>query len=118
MVIWKWHAISSVPPAPTPAYPPPAPTRPHPLPRNSRSGKWVVVGSLLAGALPVLTGLLVHDALRGPLPPAEETAALTWGKIWALGLVCVKVWARCGGVTEMTACKYCFALLTDTNMKW
>ncbi|CAM9722490.1 unnamed protein product, partial [Sphacelaria rigidula] len=67
------------------------------------SGKWVVVGSLLAGALPVLTGLLVHDALRGPLPPAEETAALTWGKIWALGLVCVKVWARCvlaGGLAD------------------
>lgn len=49
---------------------------------------------LLLGALPALTGLLVHDTLRGPLVMAEETSALTWGKIWALGLVCVKVWAR------------------------
>lgn len=57
-------------------------------------GKWTVLSLLLLGAIPGLTGLLVHDALRGPLPPAEETAALTWGKIWALGLVCVKVWAR------------------------
>ncbi|CAN0447988.1 unnamed protein product, partial [Laminaria digitata] len=55
------------------------------------TGKWFVIGTLLVGALPGLTGLLVHDALRGPLPPAEETAALTWGKIWALGLVCVKL---------------------------
>ncbi|CAB1119828.1 unnamed protein product [Ectocarpus sp. CCAP 1310/34] len=59
------------------------------------AGKWFVIGALLMGALPGLTGLLVHDALRGPLPPTEETAALTWGKIWALGLVCVKLWARC-----------------------
>ncbi|CAN0079095.1 unnamed protein product, partial [Hapterophycus canaliculatus] len=58
-------------------------------------GKWLVIGALLMGALPGLTGLLVHDALRGPLPPSEETAVLTWGKIWALGLVCVKLWARC-----------------------
>jgi len=53
-----------------------------------------VIGVLLMGALPGLTGLLVHDALRGPLPPSEETAVMTWGKIWALGLVCVKLWAR------------------------
>ncbi|CAN0377616.1 unnamed protein product, partial [Ectocarpus sp. 13 AM-2016] len=61
------------------------------------------IGVLLVGALPGLTGLLVHDALRGPPPTTEETAALTWGNIWALGLVCVKLWARCvlaGAVRE------------------
>eukprot|EP00903_Cladosiphon_okamuranus_P011017 g10406.t1 len=69
------------------------------------AGKWLVIGALLMGALPGLTGLLVHDALRGPLPPSEETAVMTWGKIWALGLVCVKLWARCvlaGAVRDET----------------
>eukprot|EP00752_Nemacystus_decipiens_P011465 g10180.t2 len=69
------------------------------------AGKWLVIGALLMGVLPGLTGLLVHDALRGPLPPTEETAVMTWGKIWALGLVCVKLWARCvlaGAVRDET----------------
>lgn len=59
------------------------------------------------GALPGLTGLLVHDALRGPLPPSEETAVMTLGKIWALGLVCVKLWARYGAVCPRRVSPLC-----------